>query len=254
MRCCNIFLGKSGTCKFHGKNVPVGMANPLWKGGAGYKKYLPMNMAARFEELMASPDKLSTEKDVVLLETFIIELLDKMVGDAAIDGLRDAYDDLVLALNGPDHKRDKRLARVEKDFKKWITACNNDANLRKEIKDTMEDKSRIAFREAKRQMDLKLHMTAEEGSAIMMTLSQAVVNKLTEMPHLYSQEVGALDVLTVNNTLDIVTKLANKVKREVAAEMMMLLDHPRSVSHKATRMKFIAKDDVEVKDNGEAEE
>ena len=99
MRCMNACVRKNGRCKFHGGNVPRGALHGQFKNGRhvnyrthGYGALLPKGLAKAYEAISQQPDRLSVQKELDLLETFICDTVARMKGGKLWDRVYTLYD------------------------------------------------------------------------------------------------------------------------------------------------------------------
>lgn len=61
-------------CSVHGGRTPGGLASPHFKTGR-YSRYIPAQLAARYDEARSDPDILSLNEDVALLRSLVFKHL-----------------------------------------------------------------------------------------------------------------------------------------------------------------------------------
>jgi hypothetical protein len=96
---CRAMPMRNGKCRLHGGKTPGGLASPHFKTGR-YSKYIPAQLASKYQEALADPDVLSLNEDVALLRSFVLKhLSDIATGDthpAWIDAKK-AFDEMEAA-------------------------------------------------------------------------------------------------------------------------------------------------------------
>lgn len=234
MRCMVTVLSANGRCHKHAGMTPHGMASKSWKGG-GYGKFMPQGMKRKWEEVQKDPDRLSTERDIVALEVMAQDLLEKMVGEGAWEAVRIAFADLKAAIGSTPKtdaakERNKRvIAGLVAEIEEAMDLGYEDVRLRKEFRDTLEDHSRIASREAKRQIDLKMHLTAEQGSIMMVKLASASAESFDHIATQFQLEASKLNgSFSHEAAVELVNRFVYEAKRRVAKELLAMTEsnHP----------------------------
>lgn len=236
MRCRSWALMPNGRCRLHAGKRQRGILSPAFKHGlkdqseTGYNNYLPPKLAEILADVQKEQDRLSVQKEIDLLDTFLRDLLPRMKGaelwdkaDKILSHLEHASLDLDDPDKIPEAKENVELCVGR--FRNLIRKGHNDADLRKELRGIMEDKSRIAAREARRQLEQRMHMSVEEGTALLAAVGRLAIDNVDRMPNqlmLLLQTVSD-GLITPNIAMDKLIECISMFKKDMAQGIYSLM-------------------------------
>lgn len=134
-------LAGRDACKIHGGKSLRGMAHPRWQNGR-YSKALPKSLQAAYERSRKDPDLIALRDELALMDAHLLTLI------ARIEGVDDDVDSLRTI---------------------WI-----------DIRDTVEQRRRLADTERKRLEALQATMTAEQAMAFVAAVVASVKNHVQD--------------------------------------------------------------------------
>lgn len=118
-RCTRPACKGMNVCFQHGGGTPKGIASPHFKHGKR-SKYMPENLAAKYQEAIADPDLGSLLRNIALNEAFIREKLEALNegGDSAEawEIIAKALKDLSTHLNNEDYGKVLITVEIMKDI------------------------------------------------------------------------------------------------------------------------------------------
>lgn len=165
-RHCRIVVEHAGdACKFHGGLSLKGAASPQYKHG-GYSKYLPTDIASRYEEFQNDPTKLSLEHEMSLIRAMISERIDALQrtnSAEAWERLRKTYNEMMAAQR---QKERDRFAQLLLKVGEIIEEGAGVAATRKEIIRMTETERKLV--DAQRQLYIDMGEFITRGMALTM--------------------------------------------------------------------------------------
>lgn len=159
-------------CHIHGGKSLGGLASPTFKEGR-YSKYLPAQLATRYNEARSDPDILSLNEDVALLRSFVYQHLASIAdGDAhpAWIAAKTALDEMEKAEAMGASAIDKYLAAKVK-LRAVIEPNYRAAIAEHQVTDYIDQLGRIADKERRLLIDRQQVITVER----MMLMLTAVI-------------------------------------------------------------------------------
>lgn len=168
--CRSTVLFPNGRCQVHGGPTPHGAQLPQYKTGR-YSKYLPPHLIDDYAVAQADPELLSHRGDLGLLELRVGELLGKLSdGRGRWEEARAAFGAVQAAWKASGIGMGAALARLalalegeEREDVVWA-----------EIRDTLENRRKLADSERKRLWELNQHLTTEQALTLIAALQEAV--------------------------------------------------------------------------------
>ena len=169
----------NGRCRLHGGKSAVGAENGQYKHGR-YSKYLPTGLAGRFAELSADPEILSAHEEIVLLTSRIVELASRLrtgEGPSAWEQVQAAHTQLIAGIRANDQPAiQAALSALDAAVKRG----GSENEIWAEIERAIENKTRVASREWKRQADMKQLLTVAETMTLVSSLVASVKTHVTD--------------------------------------------------------------------------
>lgn len=165
----------NGRCYMHGGKSLAGIASPSFKDGR-YSKYIPAQLAGRYNEARADSDILSLNEDVALLRSFTLKhLSDMSTGDThpAWIEAKKAFDEMDAAsLSGDAEKfieaKNKLQAVIEPNYRAALSES--------QVVRYIDQLGRIADKERRLLIDRQQVITVER-MMLMITAIAAVVKQ-----------------------------------------------------------------------------
>ena len=170
-------------CQVHGAGSPKQGrpgGRPILPGGGRHSKYLPVRLAARYEESQNDPELLSMRDDIALIETRVADLLKRVDSNEAglwWGKLRSAYDDLVAAMR---RGNDQAVAAGLNDLNRFIDGGGSDFAIWGEISSLLDQRNRIVSSERKRLVEMQQMITSQEAFRLVTALLSAVNENVTD--------------------------------------------------------------------------
>lgn len=253
MICISFALKPNGRCRLHGGNLKKGiLSNRGFKNGMvskeGYSKYLPDKLASLYDEIQKEKDRLSVQKELDVLDVFLRDLLPRMQGSE----LWDKADTILTRMErGSAYLDESDKWEEGKDLietsvarlRKLIRAGHNDADLRTEVRQIIEDKSRIASREARRQLEQRMHLSIEEGTALLAGMAKLCIDGADKIPGqlgLMLQLIKSDEVITPGMVMDKSLECVSNFKKQMVNGLQALMN----VRH--TSLEDKSQEDVEI--------
>ena len=138
--------------------------------GGRYSKFLPVRLAARYEEARQDPQLLSLADDLAVLETRLCELLQ---GLDAKQTARQWERALVVWKGGKAAEEDRR-AELWQELDSILTDGANQAEQWEEIASVMEQRRRLSETESKRLAQMQQYVTAQQANLLVAALIRVV--------------------------------------------------------------------------------
>lgn len=156
-----------------GKSATIGPANANYKTGR-YSKYLPHDLAERFEASRSTDELLELRDDLALLDTRITALLDRVATNDQAKTWREfgsTYADLRNALRTSDPTKlqtalaemDRILAAGQADYTAWG-----------QVLGLLEQRRKIVESESKRMIGAQQMLTITQGMMLVANLLDSV--------------------------------------------------------------------------------
>lgn len=234
MRCTVFALMPNGRCRFHGGKAKRGiLANKKFKHGrvrsTGYSDYLPSNLAELYNSIQKEHDRLSVQKEIDLLDTFLRDLLPRMKGSELwdkADATLQRMEKGSLMLDDPEQEAmGKELIELAiHNFRKIIRSGHNDAKLRAELRGIMEDKSRIAAREARRQLEQRMHLSVEEGTALLAGMGRLCIDHSDKIPSQLFNMLFSIEDLNPHIVMEKCLECINIFKSNMVLGLQRLMN------------------------------
>lgn len=163
----------------HRGNATKGIAAPNFKHGR-YSKSLPLRLAARYQEALADPDLLSVRSETALLVSRLEEQLgqlDRGESGALWDDLRRARQDLIAA-KAAGNTMEQAVALNE--ILVLIDRGAREQDQWREIRSTIQDRTRVAESERKRLVEMHQVITIERMLVLVGALSSAILEEIPD--------------------------------------------------------------------------
>jgi hypothetical protein len=177
--CTRAAAGPSGRCHWHGGKTPYGPACPNWKHG-DRSKYMPRDLAKRYEAARKDPELLSIASDVALLETRMRQRLEALqTGQTATlwaelqECLISAIDAFRVGQTGPLGEQLGRMAEI-------VRTVRGEEQTWQELRELAEERSRIAVREWKRIETVGAILTAQDALILIRAVIDSVRRHCTD--------------------------------------------------------------------------
>ncbi len=174
----------NGRCHVHGGKSPGG---PLTAGGR-HSKFLPIRLAARFEEARRDPELISLSAEVALIDTRLGEVLDRLdttESSAAWAKLAAARQKEKAAASLADQ------AAASRQLDDLIEAGLTDTASWQEIAALIEQRRKCAESEVKRLAARDQFITAKEANVLMAAIIHIVTQHVPD-PAIRSQIAAGL--------------------------------------------------------------
>lgn len=176
-QCKNPAVNGRAKCRLHGGKTLAGVASPRYSTGR-YSKYIPAQLATRYDEARNDPDILSLNEDVALLRSFTLKHLSEITtGDthpAWIDAKK-AFDDMESAerqgaagLDKYLNAKAKLLAIIEPNYRAALSEG--------QVIRYIDQLGRIADKERRLLIDRQQVITVQQ----MMLMIMAIVGVIKE--------------------------------------------------------------------------
>lgn len=176
---CKRFAVRGATrCQRHGGRTPTGPLSPRYTHG-GYSKYLPAGLVRQYETATTDPDLLSMKADLGLIQVRVNQLVARLDegGSERWAKLAQTYAAFKAANRAKDAEAqlaaltrlDEIITRGQKDEETWA-----------DLLDILNQRSDLAVREHRRQVDLQTMMSADEARAMFIAIVEAVNANVTD--------------------------------------------------------------------------
>lgn len=166
----NAMKGKD-VCADHGGKSLSGIAHPNFKHGR-YSKHLPTRLQARYEEAENDPQLLSLRRSLALLQTRLLELLERLEEQPS----GRTWLQLQECLQTYDEARrdDKRLAAMSR-LREIIQCGVDDAECWNEIRSILSDHGDIARKEVKMLAEKQMTVSVQESNVMLGMVAHAII-------------------------------------------------------------------------------
>lgn len=172
LRICMHTVAEAGLrCKSHGGRVPVGPANPSWKGGR--HSAMPARLRERYIESMDDDELLSIRRDLALIEARIGDVLERVdFGEAGKHWSR-AQNTFVAFKDAVD-RGDSETMRIHLNtLERVLAKGTSDYAAWEGIIGLIEQRRKLTETEMRRLEKMQQFVTAEQVSNLMVSIAEA---------------------------------------------------------------------------------
>lgn len=158
---CKLPPMPNGRCRFHGGLSLSGVASPRFKHGR-YSKYLPAEIAGRFEDLRRDSDLLALRDEIAIVDTRTAELMERLsTGESGEFWklLKGAFDELIAAR---DRKDQESIPLLISEIGELIYKGAETEATWREINDQFERRRRLVESERKRLVEMNQVVRLEQ--------------------------------------------------------------------------------------------
>lgn len=173
----------NGRCRMHGgASLPPGPDHPRWRGGkhSKYWQVLPANLGERYEAALQDTELLALRDELALLDAFLQDALSRMdkgdVGALWIQ-LRELWAEFALARKSGDVGA---MDRLLDDIGRLIQRGASDALARREVREMMDDRRRLAESERKREVEAQITLDLRTGQAFLLRVLASVETHVSD--------------------------------------------------------------------------
>jgi hypothetical protein len=171
---CRKPAGPNGRCVLHGQNARRGPEHARWKSGA-FSKYLPRDLRKRYEAWLQDAELLASRNEVAMLKARLQELSSRLSTGETADAWGRLRETLAKAKAACD-ARDEAALRAAVAEGETITEAANANEAAWEAFTTLAERSTlIAQREARRLLEARLYVSAQEVRFLVASLAGAVI-------------------------------------------------------------------------------
>lgn len=191
--CQSPFVMANGRCRDHGGETPVGLDRPATalKAGGRYSKHIPTRLAAKYVESAQDPDLIALRDELALVDTRIADLLEQVSNSEAgelwkrcRDAMRE-YDRAAV----PEEKQEALstlrflIREGYQEYMAWI-----------EIRETIEQRRKLADTERQRLKDLQATIDARSAMLLVQNIVRIIRENVDdkETTRRISREIGRL--------------------------------------------------------------
>jgi hypothetical protein len=177
-RCQRPAMRGRTTCYYHGGMTPVGFGLPQTKTGR-YSKVIPLQLAQRYHEALASPVLLSLKDDLAVCEARLGALLQQIgTGESGQrwQALGEALDAFHRAMSANDPAAmQTHLATL----RRLITAGHDDRAAWQEIQSLWDTRCRLTLTETKTLMTMQQMISTEQLMVMMGVITDTIQRAVT---------------------------------------------------------------------------
>ena len=185
--CRAIGRGNNGRCRFHGGATPAaGPTHPSYVHGKSSKfmEALPAHLKEGYEASTGDPDVLSVRSEMGLMDTRMLELIERLTTGESKDMLESLADKLhdmddEMGLEEPNIAS---LGGMVVSMKRMIKRRRSDRGTWEEIRDTAEGRRKLSDTERKLLEAKQAAIDAAELRAIMAFILGSVKEHVIELP------------------------------------------------------------------------
>lgn len=175
-QCKQPAIAPTTKCRFHGGLTPRGVASPHFKHGK-HSKYLPQGLRSDYDKAVRDPQLLSLRSQVALLEARELELTRKL-GELQAPQWTKAAQALVeyeKSLTSNDQNAiAKGLTTLRTTICKGADGSVTYQQTWEELRDLIQDRTKVAQAENKRLADIGGFVTVEDMMGVLLGLLAAV--------------------------------------------------------------------------------
>lgn len=192
-QCKNAAMAGKNVCRMHGGKSLGGLASPRLKTGR-YSKYLPLQLADRYQEALDDGELLALRDEVALVDARVAELLARVnTGESGAlwQQLRETFAAFrQYRATGNVPQMGHALAKVEA----LIERGGVDSEVWREIALAIEQRRRLVESERKRLVEMQQTITAEQAMVLLAAVVDTVKRNVTDRAALaaISADLGRL--------------------------------------------------------------
>lgn len=157
---CRKRPGSSGRCRLHGGASLVGIASPRFKHGR-YSKYMPADLAERYEELNESALFKQHREGLALVQARISQLLEQ-IGKEGNTDLTLLVSHLDLLESSLLRGKIEQAIQIIRECKALVSSSNSDGKHWREICQLIEQSRKLVDSDAKQRFAFDQVLTVEE--------------------------------------------------------------------------------------------
>jgi hypothetical protein len=169
----------SERCRMHGGRSPRGAASPSFKTGM-YSKYLPLEVAQRYEAATQDPELLSARHSIALLEARLVSVLKRLQGaetGTAWGDLQAAFNELGAGIRSGDVDLTMEAYR---NMGAAIRRGADEGEVWREVREILKEKLDAQGREWRRLVDMKQLITAERAQSLVQAIMHSVLRNVAD--------------------------------------------------------------------------